>query len=182
MKIFALYGLKGSGRDSAARILKNIAEKAQKSFYQTSFSNRARFCIMDCFLMRNEYEFENFKHGTITMPDGRIVSGKSVVGAISEHMRQLNSEMFVDDVDYTIRNLENKENRVVVINDLKFKDELKWCKENDVVVIKIKREGVFEERHLSEREIDDFLCDYVIENNGYESELEEQLQYIYDKS
>ena len=74
----------------------------------------------------------------------------------------------------------------VVIDDVRFKNELKFFKDRDYVTIKIecyatiprlmKRDGYVEGlKHVSETELDNATFDYTIDNNGTLEELYQQV-------
>ena len=68
-----------------------------------------------------------------------------------------------------------------VITDLRFKEELKWCKANNAKIVKVKRDCGYYDPLADEPEIDDWLVDKIIDNNGTEQELKEQVLYSLNK-
>jgi hypothetical protein len=78
-----------------------------------------------------------------------------------------------------------------IITDCRFKDELKWCKENGFTTIKLYRDidkriefvGNRDQNHKSEIDLDDIPdteYDYVIDNNGHIDDLAIKVQILYD--
>ena len=94
---------------------------------------------------------------------------------------QQNSETMNEQIDKNLiihhnqQNLEtmNEQNFQFVIDDIRFKNEYSFFKNNNlnVISIRIKRTNETQSSHISEHEIDDLKFDYEIENNGNLNDL-----------
>lgn len=100
----------------------------------------------------------------------------------TEWARQKNSNIWIDKLHNSVIPTEN-----CFVSDVRFPDEFYSLKENGWICIKIlrdhqkNREGTGSTKHSSEAMIDviaDEDWDYIIENNGTQEELQEQLHKI----
>jgi hypothetical protein len=58
---------------------------------------------------------------------------------------------------------------------------LKWCRANSATIIKVEREGGVFDPLAEQPEIDDFFVHHIIDNNGTEAELNEQIKKLLPK-
>ena len=64
----------------------------------------------------------------------------------------------------------------VVINDLRFIHEYNFLKDVGAYIIKIERENVLKDNHISENELSNNInFNYIVENNGSIKELEQKI-------
>ena len=63
----------------------------------------------------------------------------------------------------------------MVIPDIRFENEADWVTQNGIL-IRVYREGVQQIDHQSEKELDDYLTRYVIQNNGTKDDLAEEVR------
>lgn len=63
----------------------------------------------------------------------------------------------------------------MVIPDIRFTNEADWVTQNGIL-IRVYRDGVQQIDHVSEKELDDYLTRFVIQNNGTKEELAEEVR------
>ena len=63
----------------------------------------------------------------------------------------------------------------MVIPDIRFENEADWVSQNGIL-IRVYREGVQQIDHVSEKELDDYLTRYVIQNNGTKEDLSKEVE------
>ena len=90
----------------------------------------------------------------------------------------INKRIFVNIVNNTIKDLRlSKKNlEYVIITDNRFEHEINFIKENNGILINIKRSGINQLDNIAEHELDDEdSFDYTIENNGSYDDLLKQV-------
>ena len=185
MKIIAICGQKGTGKDLVANTICDILEPTHP-YRKIQFGDPVKDIISFAFKLRTPRDYLSFIRGLITLQDGTEIVGKDVAKAIQMRMRQYSSEQFIDHVEDQIcmfrgYHPEQYDDVVFVITDLRFKDELKWCKANKATIIKVKRDSGVYDPMCDEPEIDDLFADYVIDNNGTEQQLKSEIAAIVNK-
>lgn len=183
VQVVAITGARGSGKDTVASILFELNQSTH-TIKRCSFNDPIKEVVMSTFGIRTFQEYDTFKRGSVSLPDGREVTGREIIRVLGMQMRGFGNERFIDDMEYRIKCIreDNRYDKVlIIITDLKYKDELKWCKENHIPIIKVKRNLTQYDAANNTREIDDFFCDFVVTNDGMESELTNRLKYINSK-
>ena len=182
MKAVAICGYKGSGKDFVANVLINWAR--QNNFYgrKAAFADPIKWVIMDAFDLTSEEEYDMFKRSSVRLANDKVIPGRDILRSIGMTMRSFNQDEFVKRMDNYIKRFSPPQNMegIVVITDLRFKNEVKWAKENHIPIIKVKRNSAVFDGHVSEMEIDDFLCDYIIDNNRDPEQTEAHVKKIAD--
>jgi hypothetical protein len=180
MKAVAICGYKGSGKDFVANVLINWAR--QHNFYgrKAAFADPIKWVIMDAFDLNEELEYDNFKRSSVQLSSGKVIPGRDILRSIGMTMRSFNQDEFVKRMDKYIKTINppHELEPIVVITDLRFKNEVKWAKENHIPIIKVKRNTAVFDGHVSEMEIDDFLCDYIVDNNRDPEQTEDHVKKI----
>lgn len=69
-----------------------------------------------------------------------------------------------------------------VIADVRFPNEAAAIKKAGGILVRIERETGYYDYHESEKALDDYKFDYVIQNNGTEAELFEKFETLYASS
>lgn len=71
---------------------------------------------------------------------------------------------------------------IVIVPDIRFPNEVKWCGQYNGVVVWMNRPGFTSSGHSSENALDDFKeFDVVIDNNGDIDKLREKAQWVVAK-
>jgi hypothetical protein len=166
--IIGLHGAKGSGKDQFFKAVK--AAYPQMKVRKIAYADPIKEQVVKIFDLKDEDEYDEFKRTQLqwtlrsgqNMPD--TVSGRHAVREIGMLMRSYNQDQFVQYVEDTI--LADPEG-IWCITDLRFNNELHSIKCNlGGLVIKIKRDGVQFDGHVTETEFPDEICTSVIQNVG----------------
>lgn len=186
MKIIAICGQKGVGKDATASIIIDYLTENNIPVKKLQFGDACRAIICQAFGLRPEREYTQFIRSIINLPNGRERTGKEIAKTIQMKLRQANPKYFTSGVEDGILEFkgfhpEQYDDVVFVITDLRFKEELKWCKANNAKIVKVKRDCGYYDPLADEPEIDDWLVDKVIDNNGTEQQLKEQVLYSLKK-
>ena len=182
MQLIALCGQKGTGKDTVAEVICNTLQDIC-TVRKVGFGNQVKNVISAAFDLRNPYEYNSFTHGYITLPGGRSRSGKDIARILNMKLREYSPQQFIEKLEDEILAFkgyhpEQYENAVFVITDLRYREELKWCKSKKIPIVKVKRDSGVYDPHTDELDIDDFLCDYFIDNNGTEQELRKEVESL----
>lgn len=176
MKIIAICGQKGTGKDTLASIITDQLTKINRPWKKLNFGDPAKQIVCQAFDLRNDREYNQFVRSLITLPNGNERTGKLIAKTIQMKLRQGNTKYFIDGVEDSI--LEYKgyhpdqyDDVVFLITDLRFKDELKWCRNHNATILKVVREGSYHDPLVDQAEIDDLFTSDVIDNNGTEQQL-----------
>lgn len=182
MQLIALCGQKGTGKDTVAEVICNTLQDIC-TVRKVSFGSQVKNVFNALFDLRSPREHNVVTHGYITLPDGRMRSGKEVMRILNMQMREKSPQQFIEKLEDEILAFKGYhpdlyENAVFVITDLRYREELKWCKAKNIPIIKVKRDSGVCDPHTEELDIDDFLCDYFIDNNGTEQELKREVESL----
>jgi hypothetical protein len=150
--IVAFTGSKGSGKDHAGKLLAEEIGLDVKSF-----ADPIRFVVKDIFQLESDAEYDVFKR-TVHDVKGRPIHGREIVRGIGMAMRGVNE-------NFPTQYMDQFAEQDIVITDLRFDNELAWCKFHDVIIIKLNHEEAEEDAHISERGFDSSLCDGMIFNH-----------------
>ena len=172
--VIGLHGAKGSGKDHFFKVARTHLSylKVQKLAYADPIKNE----VSRIFELQDEEQYDLFKRTTLmwalqrgqNYPD--TVPGRQVVREIGMMMRSYDEQQFVKYVEDAVQS--NPDVDVWCITDLRFSNELHSIKNNlNGLVVKILREGYTFDGHVTETEIDDSECDYVIRNGSNDIEI-----------
>lgn len=190
--VIGLHGAKGSGKDQFYKAVKAAypLHPVRKIAYADPIKNE----VCRIFGLKDEQEYDDFKrtemryqipNKTTRSMDLRSVEGRQVVREIGMLMRSYDPNQFVRYVEETI---ESEPGAVWCITDLRFPNELLSIKSKlGGTVVKIKRNGVNFDGHVTETEFHDSVCDYVVYNtdltlNQYNELAIETMERILDAS
>lgn len=184
-RIIALCGQKGTGKDFVANA---IASKVNSRYpvKRIEFADSIKGIISSAFRLRTNQDYQSFIRSLVTLEDGTKILGKDIVKAIQLRIRETFGRQFAEKVEdeimaYKGYHPEDFDNVVFVIPDLRFKEELKWLKKNNAVIVKVVRDSSTYDPTISEPDIDDYFCDYIVDNNGSEKETEQQVQLMLEQ-
>ena len=74
-----------------------------------------------------------------------------------------------------------EQNSNVVITDLRFTNEYEMLHSDAIILVKIKRDGLPSDGHVTEQELPDEWFDYVIENNDTLEDFQEKVKETFNK-
>lgn len=185
--IILIAGKKRSGKNYTAEMLQNMFLKKGISCETFSFAEPLKDIVAKTFLITPS-ELEDYKNS----PDRYKVSVKDRVEDTLKELtdfRQILNDLgtpimksyFGENiwVNLTENKIKKSQSNVILIPDFRFPVEYLQMKDTKVHTIKVNREGLEYSDLISENSLNDFVFDYVIDNNveGY-SKLMEQLEDI----
>jgi hypothetical protein len=195
MKVIALSGYKGSGKDTIALLL------SKYGYIRTSFADPIKDLVSQKYRIPRsfcddperkelhllEYKVDpqdnfsrmitQFMLGELPLFDGsRYWSPRALCILEGSIARSVSSEYWVkramEQIDF---------HPFSVISDLRYKSEVKQLRDkygSSLLVVRINRFEKSESVDPSERDLDDFQFDIVIENKGTLEELEEKVKVL----
>lgn len=166
MKIIALTGPKGSGKDTVGQLIKQMYPQYNPE--TVAFADPVKNAIKHIFNLGDEsvYSYDRLKRATLKLKDEDdfyTIDGRRLVREIGMLMRSYDEKQFTRYVFDTI----NKEpDRLWVVTDLRFDNEYLFLKQIGAKVVKIIRPSYSYDGHITERAFDDHLVDYKLMNDG----------------
>jgi len=181
LKVIALTGPKGSGKDTVADIICNRFQNVTR----VAFADPIKKVAQHIFLLNdhNNEEYDRLKRSNIDINGGRFettwkhVEGRHVVREIGMLMRSYDPSQFTKYVSDAINKARNVSD-IFVVTDLRFDNEYIMLKEYGAKIIKITRPDYHYDGHITERGFNDYLVDYIIDNNGSLQDLEKRVVNI----
>lgn len=161
--VIGLHGAKGVGKDEFFKVAKRAfpLHDIRKIAYADPIKNE----VCRIFGLHNEQEYDWFKRidvsFSLTGVARRNVEGRRVVREIGMMMRNYDEGQFVRYVESEIAKAPGA---IWCITDLRFENELTSIRNLGGVVVKILREGISYDGHVTETEFSNDRCDYVINN------------------
>ena len=99
--------------------------------------------------------------------------GRNILHTLLPDLRMKDGELWID-----IFRRECPKNKLIVVTDVRFQNEADAIKEKGGIILFIKRDGVAEDGHESERI--DVKYDYLVENNGTLEQLYKEVDGIFN--
>lgn len=176
--IIGLHGAKGAGKDEFYRVAKRLfpLHDIRKVAYADPIKNE----ICNIFGLSGEEQYDQFKRTQLiyTLPDRQSrtneasqISGRHVVREIGMMMRRYDENQFTRYVETMIS---THPSTIWCITDLRFANELESIDRLGGRVVKILRKGVQYDGHVTETELPDDVCDYIIHNETNKLDLYHQ--------
>lgn len=163
IRSIAVCGFKGSGKDYAGAL---IADRF--NHLPIAFADPVKNLIVSTYHLSDIEEYDTFKRMDHDIMN-RKVSGRRIVRETGMAMRNVNVNFATEYVStYLVP---------VVITDLRFDNELSFCKKQNMIIVKV--QGGHSDGHVSEQGIDSSECDIIIENNfdfSFDETLIKQLE------
>jgi pantothenate kinase-related protein Tda10 len=170
MKIIALTGPKGSGKDTVASIIADL----YKDRYQVktiAFADPIKSAIEHIFQLptgSNRLSYDKFKRSMLVydLPgiSTQSVSARHVVREIGMMMRQYDDTQFNRYVESQFAGV--GDDGLIVVTDLRFDNEYMMLKKWGAKFVKIIRPDYSYDGHITERGFDDYLIHKKIMNDG----------------
>lgn len=175
--VILIKGLKRSGKDTTADIMVNMLQD-KHSVSKLSFAEPMKEILADTFCISREF-LERAKN----IPDEYQVELSDTIGLyletnFREILQRFGTEamkkQFGDNV--WVELAYNKiHSDITIISDWRFKNELEYLKSKGdvkVVTVQVIRAGQENtDTHISERDLDDVKCDFILENITDEVEV-----------
>lgn len=185
--MIALAGPKGSGKDTVADIIGRQYVHRWYTVDRVAFADPIKKMVQHIFELNvnsnDQYDLFKRTNITYTLP-GHLptaVSGRHVVREIGMLMRDYDVNQFTKYVEGVVNSGVESDNRIVVVTDLRFENEYESLKSMGAKIVKIKRPDSYYDGHVTEREFEDSMVDYVINNDGSLINLQNQVIDMVDK-
>jgi dephospho-CoA kinase len=164
--IIALTGPKGSGKDTVAQTIVDIAGELF-DVKTIAFADPIKQVVQHIFQLDTSSveEYDTLKRSELSWNSTFKVSGRHVVREIGMLMRSYNEDQFTNYVEQEIMN-SNEAWNVWVVTDLRFNNEYTLMKKFSAKIVKVTRPGYNYDGHVTEQGFNDSFVDYIIENNG----------------
>ena len=169
MKIVALTGPKGSGKDTVADIICRKFNHVKR----VAFADPIKAVVQHIFLLDeiDNYEYDRLKRSKLQAYGGdhettwKNVDGRHVVREIGMLMRGYDDKQFTEYVRKELTSVDEKK-YIGIVTDLRFDNEYLMLKELGAKIIKINRPSHDYDGHITERGFDDHLVDRIVLNDG----------------
>lgn len=173
LKIIALTGPKGSGKDTVGRMITEMYPDLNPK--TIAFADPIKKEIQHIFKLDGEDndEYDRFKRSdlaaTAEFKDShqqttwKHIDARHVVREIGMLMRRYDTKQFTN---YVLQEILKDTDRLWVITDLRFDEEYIMLKNLGAKVVKILRPSYNYDGHITERGFDDHLVDTMLMNDG----------------
>lgn len=178
VKVIALAGNKGSGKNTVADMLEGALNKALHGdhgykFEYIAYANPIKRVVQDIFFLDTscDLEYDQFKRTDLsyTLPNwisqrqSNKVAARHVVREIGMLMRSYDEQQFVR---YVEDNIKCSDNTVWFVTDLRFDNELQSLVELGATIVQVERPGHESDGHITEEGIDRHSVDHIVRNDG----------------
>ena len=170
LKIIALTGPKGSGKDTVARMITEQYDNANT----IAFADPIKKVINDLFELdpSNNDQYDAFKRTQVTyqLPGylSHAVQGRDLVREIGMLMRGYDEYQFTD---YVSNIIHCEPDKVWIVTDVRFENEFQLMEYLGAKIIQITRPDCNYDGHVTERGFADKTVDFTIANDGSLSDL-----------
>lgn len=181
LKIIALTGPKGSGKDTVGQLIKEMYFKY--NVHTIAFADPIKKEVQHIFNLdsTDNDQYDAFKRASsyfnVDESVSRVVAGRHIVREIGMLMRRYDEKQFTNYVVNEIRHLPSD---LWVVTDLRFDNEYSVLKGLGAKIIKIIRPQYQYDGHITERAFDDHLVDKVLMNDGDMDYLKQRVRYVMD--
>ena len=179
-KIIAICGFKGSGKDTVAKLLETCYTNANHKdckVERLAYADPIKETVMNIFHLKDVSEYDAFKRDEFKVNDQVSVKGRDIVVGIGMKMREYDENQFVC---YVASKINSDNINVAIITDLRFQNEVNWCKTNHAFIVKVINPATHSENHVTERGISDENCDCIIRNDGDMETLKGKVAQLYN--
>lgn len=164
MKVIALTGPKGSGKDTVGQLI--IDRFPQLQAKTIAFADPIKQTINHIFNLNSDYTYDRLKRATLKLKDEDCfytIDGRRLVREIGMLMRSYDEKQFTK---YVHEKINSEPDRVWIVTDLRFDNEYYFLKQLGARIVKIIRPSYQYDGHITERAFDDHLVDHVLMNDG----------------
>lgn len=176
--LIALTGLKRSGKDTVANyLIKNY------NFKKFAFSEPIKDICKICFNFTEEQLHEKNKdiidpiYGVTPRTCMKLIGNDFFKLFLPKRIPKINDNIWINILDKKITQCDGKN---IVISDVRFINEYVYVKYKKAIVIKIIKTSIDEKIDECERDIDEMIPDFIINNYGTIDELYAQIKFILD--
>ena len=169
LKVVALTGSKGSGKDTVGQLITD-AFGGQTIAFADPIKNVVEHIFqlpVQGVGLEDHQAYDQFKRTRMTfdLPKFNMMSieARHVVREIGMLMREYDDKQFNK---YVKEKIESDPNKIWVVTDLRFDNEYTMLKSIGAKVVKITRPAYTYDGHITEREFNDSLVDYTLMNDG----------------
>jgi hypothetical protein len=185
VKVIALTGPKGSGKDTAADFICKYYTNVEKA----AFADPIKHIVQHIFKLdsHSSREYDRLKRSNMSFEDPstqttwRGINGRHVVREIGMLMRSYDEQQFNYYIQKAIIEAAARRSSIFVVTDLRFDNEYIMLRRHGAKIVKIARPDYQYDGHITERGFDDHLIDYVIDNNGSLGAFEVNVMDVIDK-
>lgn len=180
LKMIALTGPKGSGKDTVARLITEQYDDVKT----IAFADPIKKVINDLFELdpSNNDQYDAFKrtHVTYQLPGymSHAVYGRELVREIGMLMRGYDDYQFNQ---YVVDRVNSESANLWIVTDVRFNNEFQLMKSMMVPIIQITRSGCNYDGHVTERGFAPGTVDFTITNDGSLADLNTQTENIVKK-
>jgi dephospho-CoA kinase len=169
LKVVALTGSKGSGKDTVGQLITD-AFGGQTIAFADPIKNVVEHIFqlpVQGVGLEDHQAYDQFKRTRMIfdLPKFNMMSieARHVVREIGMLMREYDDKQFNK---YVKEKIESDPNKIWVVTDLRFDNEYTMLKSIGAKVVKITRPAYTYDGHITEREFNDSLVDYTLMNDG----------------
>lgn len=168
MIIIGISGKKGSGKDTFSRLLEEQLVNSGFTVTIKAFANNLKEC---CALISGQFPWVFYDQNSKDKKAGLLnMTNRELMQKFGDLTRQLDPDIWIKltlEPDYKIAP------DVLLITDVRFKNEVKAIKDRGGILIRIKSDRSVADSHISETDLDDYP-DFDLEiNNNIGMSLEE---------
>lgn len=165
MRIVAISGKKRSGKDTVANLLQLTTDKK---------------CRVIGFATALKLEVALATGHSVQYIEENKSKFRTLLQGWADYRRMINNPSYwIDKLDLSLQMLESAGYEVVLITDLRYKNELKFLRNLGTTLVRVnstRSEATTQDNHPSETELDNEDFPIVINNNGTIQELINQVQ------
>ena len=156
MIIIGISGKKGSGKDTFASLLANELLKVKLK----AFADNLKKC---CAIISNQHEWNFYSQDCKNKKAGFLsMTNRELMQKFGDLTRQIDSDIWIK----LALDINNVNTDVLIITDVRFKNEAKAIKDKGGILIRIESDRSETDSHISEIDLDSYnIFDFGIINN-----------------
>lgn len=178
--VIAISGPKGSGKDTVGQLIKELLPDSARTI---AFADPIKSVMQHLFALdpSTPEEYDTFKRTDLRFVlDGHCytsIAGRHLVREIGMLMRSYDEQQFVR---YVQEQIKIHPNKLWVVTDLRFQNELESMRSIGAKIVKVTREGFDYDGHVTETGFDDSEVDIIINNDGDQEKLKQTVADMLD--
>lgn len=161
MIIIGISGKKGSGKDTFASLLANelLAKRGLKVTLK-AFADKLKQC---CAILSNQHEWNFYSQDCKNKKAGFLsMTNRELMQKFGDLTRQIDPDIWIK----LALDINNVNTDVLIITDVRFKNEAKAIKDRGGILIRMESDRSEEDTHISEIDLDSYnIFDFGIINN-----------------